>query len=120
MDTRFNSFYSENAHPFVDAMTACLRESGLRALRPAFVTDYVYRKHTQKYFEDITLMRNIAKNVLERRRSSSTRKKDLIDAMIYEKDPATSKNLPESSIIDNMITFLIAGTAKPSASSMNC
>lgn len=109
MDTRFNSFYSETPHAFVDAMNSFLKESGLRALRPALLTDYVYRKQTQKYFEDIELMRDIARSVVQRRRASSCRKRDLVDAMIYEKDPVTEKNLPEESVIDNMITFLIAG-----------
>jgi hypothetical protein len=109
MDTRFNSFYSENPHPFVEAMAAVLVESGLRGFRPSFVTDYVYRKQTQKYWEDIGLMRDIAKGVLERRRASPMQKKDLINAMMYEKDPVTGKGLPEESVIDNMITFLIAG-----------
>ncbi|KAI9707990.1 MAG: hypothetical protein M1820_004409 [Bogoriella megaspora] len=109
MDTRFNSFYAEMPHPFVAAMTSFLKESGSRSIRPSFVTDYVYRKRTQQYHEDIELMRDVADQVLQKRRTLPTRKKDLVDAMIYEKDPVSGKTLPESNIINNMITFLIAG-----------
>jgi cytochrome P450/NADPH-cytochrome P450 reductase len=109
MDTRFNSFYSETPHSFVVAMTSFLEESGLRALRPSLVTDYVYRKQTKKYYEDIDMMRDIAFQVIERRKSASIRKKDLVDAMIHEKDPGTGQSLPHENIINNMITFLIAG-----------
>ncbi|KAL9617620.1 MAG: hypothetical protein Q9160_007586 [Pyrenula sp. 1 TL-2023] len=90
-------------------MTSFLIECGARVLRPSFVTDYVYRKDTQKYRENIQLMRDVANQVIERRRTDSSRKKDLVDAMIHEKDPKSGKALPESSIINNMITFLIAG-----------
>ncbi|KAF2792907.1 cytochrome P450 [Melanomma pulvis-pyrius CBS 109.77] len=109
MDTRFNSFYSETPHSFVEAMNSFLLESGSRAFRPSFVTDYVYRQQKHKYFEDVKKMREIANHVIERRRSVSTRKKDLVDAMIHEKDPVTGKTLPHDNIINNMITFLIAG-----------
>lgn len=109
MDTRFNSFYSETPHAFVEAMNSVLLESGSRAFRPSIVNNYVYRQQTQKYFEDIEKMREIANHVIERRRGASTRKRDLVDAMIHEKDPATGKTLPHDNIVNNMITFLIAG-----------
>lgn len=112
MDTRFNSFYTETPHSFVVAMSSFLKESGLRSFRPTFFNDYVYRKSTLKYFEDVELMRDVANQVIERRRAASTRKNDLIDAMIHDKDLETGKTLPESSIINNMITFLIAGKCR--------
>ena len=117
MDTRFNSFYSETPHAFVDAMVTFLQECGYRAFRPAFITDYIYAKRAQKYGEDMDMMRDIARNVLTRRRATPERKKDLVDAMIHEKDPVTGKRLPEDNIVRNMITFLIAG--KPEVSSIH-
>lgn len=38
MDYRFNSFYQEKMHPFVDAMFGVLAERGNRAARPGFLT----------------------------------------------------------------------------------
>jgi cytochrome P450/NADPH-cytochrome P450 reductase len=109
MDTRFNSFYSESSHAFVTAMNSFLIESGYRAFRPSFITDYIYTKRAQQYAEDMELMLDVAKRVIARRRAAPTRKRDLVDAMIHEKDPITGKHLPEDNIIRNMITFLIAG-----------
>lgn len=62
-----------------------------------------------KYIEDIKLMREIANQVLKRRHADPSRKNNLVDAMIHDKDPKTGKILTEISIINNMITFLIAG-----------
>ncbi|KAJ4349418.1 uncharacterized protein N0V89_008033 [Didymosphaeria variabile] len=109
MDTRFNSFYSETPHSFVEAMNSFLAEAGIRMLRPSVVSDYVYLNQTRKFHEDAELMRHIAEQVIERRKASSSSRKDLVNAMLYEKDPVTDKSLPHSSVIDNMITFLIAG-----------
>ncbi|KAJ4288033.1 hypothetical protein N0V90_012049 [Kalmusia sp. IMI 367209] len=109
MDTRFNSFYSETPHPFVDSMNTFLEECGMRVLRPSLVTDYVYRNQTRKFNDDIDVMRHVANTVVERRKSASSRKRDLVDAMLYEKDPVSGKALPHENVINNMITFLIAG-----------
>lgn len=73
------------------------------------MTDYVYRSSTEKYWKDVQVMREIARQVIETRRGSLSHKKDLIDAMMNGADPKTGKTLPEKNIIDNMITFLIAG-----------
>jgi cytochrome P450/NADPH-cytochrome P450 reductase len=109
MDTRFNSFYSETPHPFVSAMVSFLTECGSRSKRPDFVSDYVFRGSTQRYWEDVKTMREIGREVVQRRRNSLYRKKDLIDAMIHEVDPKTGQKMTEESIIDNITTFLIAG-----------
>ncbi|CRG87032.1 NADPH-ferrihemoprotein reductase [Talaromyces islandicus] len=109
MDTRFNSFYSETPHPFISAMVSFLIECDWRSRRPGFVNDYVFRKTTQKYREDVNKMREIGREVVYRRRNSTYRKKDLIDAMIHEADPKTGQKMTEESIIDNIATFLIAG-----------
>jgi cytochrome P450 / NADPH-cytochrome P450 reductase len=47
--------------------------------------------------------------VLEERRKNGSRKKDILDTMINGKDPKTGKGLPDSNILANMLTFLIAG-----------
>jgi len=114
MDTRFNSFYHEEMHPFVDAMVGFLQESGARARRPAVAT-YFMRSSQQKYDTDIALLKQVAKEVVAERKANPNDKKDLLNAMIKGRDPKSGEGLTEASILNNMITFLIAG--KPRASS---
>ncbi|MCJ1400318.1 hypothetical protein MMC11_003523 [Xylographa trunciseda] len=109
LDTRFNSYYREGMHPFVDAMMFFLSESGARASRPAFATNYIYRDSTRKYWESIELMKSVALQVIKERRTHPTDKKDLVNTMLYGKDPKSGKTLPDDNIVNNMITFLIAG-----------
>ncbi|MCJ1393970.1 hypothetical protein MMC18_006847 [Xylographa bjoerkii] len=109
LDTRFNSFYRDGMHPFVDAMMFFLSESGARASRPAFATNYIYRDSTRKYWESVELMKSVASQVIKERRNHPTDKKDLVNTMLYGKDPKSGKMLPDDNIVNNMITFLIAG-----------
>ncbi len=110
MDTRFNSFYHEDMHPFVDAMVGLLQESGARARRPAIAT-YFMRSAQQKYDADISLLKEVAKQVVAERKANPNDKKDLLNAMIKGRDPKTGEGLTEASVLNNMITFLIAGTS---------
>lgn len=52
MDYRFNSFYQEQMHPFVDAMVNFLSESGNRARRPGLLSVF-YRNQEYQYWRDI-------------------------------------------------------------------
>ena len=113
MDTRFNSFYHEEMHPFVNAMVGLLQESGARARRPA-VAAYFMRSAQQKYDSDIALLKKVATEVVAERRENPNEKKDLLNAMIKGRDAKTGEGLTDESILNNMITFLIAGTFPPS------
>lgn len=113
MDTRFNSFYREGVHPFVVAMGEFLVESGHRAVRPAFVTKYFFRATSDQYWRNVELMKKTAESVITERRAGNVQKKDLVDVMINGKDPQTGRGMSDSSIINNMITFLIAGQLRP-------
>jgi cytochrome P450 / NADPH-cytochrome P450 reductase len=108
MDTRFNSFYKEQMHPFVDAMVGVLSESGARAQRPAFAT-YLMRSTQQKYDADIELLKKVAGEAIAERQAHPSDKKDLLNAMLKGRDPKTGERMTEQSIMNNMITFLIAG-----------
>lgn len=77
MDVRFNSFYRPEMHPFVDAMTDFLYESGNRARRPAIAT-YFMRGAQQKFDSDISLLKQIAGEVVAQRRKYPSDKKDLL------------------------------------------
>jgi cytochrome P450/NADPH-cytochrome P450 reductase len=113
MDTRFNSFYHEDMHPFVNAMVGLLQESGARARRPA-VANYFMRSAQQKYDADIALLKKVASAVVAERRANPCDKKDLLNAMIKGRDAKTGEGLTDESILNNMITFLIAGESRQS------
>ncbi|KAH9213493.1 fatty acid hydroxylase [Leptodontidium sp. 2 PMI_412] len=108
MDTRFNSFYHEEMHPFVNAMVGFLSESGARAQRPAVAT-YFMRSAQQKFDSDIALLKNVATEVVAQRKANPNNKKDLLNAMIKGRDAKTGEGLSDESVLNNMITFLIAG-----------
>lgn len=108
MGTRFNSFYHDEMHPFVDAMVGTLSESFARSRRPP-MTGFLYRKQDESYKLDIDVMKHTAKQLLDDRRKHPTDKKDLLNAMINNVDSKTGQKLGDDSIINNMITFLIAG-----------
>ncbi|KAK5072164.1 hypothetical protein LTR64_004057 [Lithohypha guttulata] len=108
MDKRFNSFYHEEMHPFVDAMTGFLRESGARS-RKTRLELLLNQGPTRQYEKDIALMRSVAQEVIDKRRRTPTDKHDLLNAMLFGKDPKTGERLSDESVMNNMITFLIAG-----------
>ncbi|KIW15094.1 hypothetical protein PV08_07881 [Exophiala spinifera] len=108
MGKRFNSFYSENMHPFVNAMVGFLLESGRRAGRTRLESLFS-RAAARQFEEDIATMKSVAEEVIAHRRANPTDKKDLLNAMLYGKDPKTGERLTHESVMNNMITFLIAG-----------
>ena len=108
MGKRFNSFYSENMHPFVDAMTRFLVESGQRPKR-TWIESFIWRGPEQQYWQDIEYMKSVCKELIEERRANPTEKNDLLNKLLYGRDPKTREGLSDETIINNMITLLIAG-----------
>jgi cytochrome P450/NADPH-cytochrome P450 reductase len=110
MSCRFNSFYSgDQDHPFIDATTKFLRIAGNRTKRPAFLAPF-FRTEDATFEQSIAYMRNLSAHLVKQRRESpGDDKKDLLHAMLNGTDPKTGQGLDEEEIIDNMITFLVAG-----------
>ncbi|PSN59760.1 cytochrome P450 [Corynespora cassiicola Philippines] len=108
MDYRFNSYYQDKMHPFVESMADFLKTSGDRSRRGA-IAQMFYKAEAQKYWEDIELLRNTSLEVIQNRKGNPTDKKDLLNGMLNGVDPKTGEKMSEESVIDNMITFLIAG-----------
>jgi cytochrome P450/NADPH-cytochrome P450 reductase len=108
MDKRFNSFYKDELHPFVNAMVGFLLESGRRTRRMR-IEAFLNPQYQRQYDQDIALMRNVAAEVVAYRRANPVDKKDLLNAILFGKDPQTGERLTDESIMNNMITFLIAG-----------
>lgn len=110
MDFRFNSYYTQDVHPFVEAMSDFLTESGDRARRLP-IPSFFYRGKDKKFFNDIEVMRKTANEILQERKAEKglDGRKDLLSAMLNGVDPKTGRKMTEESILDNLITFLIAG-----------
>ena len=92
MDCRFNSFYSEDLHPFVGAMVGFLDDSGKRTRRTR-IENFLHPEYQRQYDQNIETLRSVAANLVARRRSNPTDKKDLLNAMLFGKDPKTGKKL---------------------------
>ncbi|KAF3765308.1 putative bifunctional P-450:NADPH-P450 reductase [Cryphonectria parasitica EP155] len=110
MDFRFNSFYKENLHPFIKAMCDFLVETGNRASRMPLPSMF-YKRKDRKFFSDIEVLRKTADEVLQARRSEGglDTRKDLLSVMLNGVDSKTGQRVSDQSILDNLITFLIAG-----------
>ncbi|KAH8621485.1 hypothetical protein IG631_23886 [Alternaria alternata] len=111
MGDRFNSFYREHQHPFVDAMVGTLSGSFARSRRLP-LPSMVYTGQDKVFQSDIDKLIEISKELLVSRRSHPTDKKDLLNSMILGRNPKTGEGLDDETIIRNMITFLIAGQSK--------
>lgn len=107
MGFRFNSFYTKELHPMIEAMGGFLTESGKRPSK--VLPTFFYRADDAKYWQDIEVLRKTAEEVLKARKERPDDRKDLMNAMLKGVDPKTGKHMSDSSIIDNLITFLIAG-----------
>jgi cytochrome P450 / NADPH-cytochrome P450 reductase len=107
MGYRFNSFYTQELHPFAEAMADFLTEAGTMGRRS--LPKILYRAQDQKFARDIEVMVKTAQEVLDTRRSGNSDREDLLTAMLKGVDPQTGKKMTDASMVDNLITFLIAG-----------
>ncbi|KAF2264005.1 cytochrome P450 [Lojkania enalia] len=108
MDYRFNSYYRDDLHPFIKAMGDFLKVSGDRARRGA-IAQMFYREESRKYWKDIELLQQTSREVINARKGNPTYKKDILNAMLNGVDRKTGAKMTDENIMDNMITFLIAG-----------
>ncbi|KAL4787174.1 cytochrome P450 [Aspergillus varians] len=108
MGYRFNSYYSPVLHPFIEAMGDFLTEAGEKSRRPP-LPGVFFRGRDQKFQDDITVLRDTAQGVLEARRAGKSDRNDLLAAMLRGVDSQTGQRMTDESIMDNLITFLIAG-----------
>jgi cytochrome P450 / NADPH-cytochrome P450 reductase len=109
-DYRFNSFYRDTNHPFVDAMVraldATMRTRGIPG-EEIFRADREY-----KLKSDIRYMNKVVDRVIQERRANpeaNKDKKDLLSYMLAGIDKKTGERLDDLQIRYQTITFLIAG-----------
>jgi cytochrome P450/NADPH-cytochrome P450 reductase len=109
MDYRFNSFYQEDLHPFVVAMTNTLASRSNAAQLSGIIQRLLMPSYNAQLEKDVQYMRSVSNELVQHRRDNPTEKKDLLNAMIYGKDPKTGSTMRDDLIAANMQTFLVAG-----------
>ncbi|MFT5647631.1 MAG: cytochrome P450/NADPH-cytochrome P450 reductase, partial [Aureispira sp.] len=107
---RFNSFYSEELHPFVKSMVDALNEMGNRLIRLPLQT-MLMLKTKRRYFSNIEYMNKVGAEIIQTRKKDPNKEKynDLLNVMLNGVDPVSGEGLSEENIKNQMITFLIAG-----------
>lgn len=109
MDYRFNSFYSADMHPFVDAMLNWLSLSQKLGKQSAIVNKWLGSADQIKVKENYKLMLGVAQQIIDKRRANPKDKNDMLNTLLYGKDPKTGAVMRDGLISANMLTFLIAG-----------
>jgi cytochrome P450/NADPH-cytochrome P450 reductase len=107
---RFNSFYRESPHPFVDAMVRVLSESQARVRQLPIQTRLKIRAQRQ-LDEDQAYMNDLVDQLIAERRAQgdAADTTDLLGRMLTGVDKETGEGLPDENIRAQCITFLIAG-----------
>jgi cytochrome P450 / NADPH-cytochrome P450 reductase len=107
---RFNSFYRDTPHPFVEAMTRSLAESQNRARQLPIQTRLKIRAQRQME-EDQAFMNDLVDRLIVERRGEgdAADTTDLLGRMLTGVDKQTGERLPDENIRAQCITFLVAG-----------
>ncbi|MCM3782736.1 bifunctional cytochrome P450/NADPH--P450 reductase [Neobacillus mesonae] len=105
---RFNSFYREDNHPFIDSMVRALDE-GMSQLHRLGIQDMFMVKKKKLFNEDIQSMFKLVDELIRERREQGGNPGDLLSHMLEGVDPETGDTLDLENIRYQMITFLIAG-----------
>ena len=112
---RFNSFYRETPHPFVEAMVRVLEESQNR-MRQLPVQTRLRIRAKRQLDEDQAFMNDLVDQIIAERRAvldgpggDAADTTDLLGRMLTGVDKKTGEMLPDENIRAQCITFLIAG-----------
>ncbi len=107
---RFNSFYREEPHPFVQAMVRTLAESQAR-IRQLPIQTRLRVRAQRRVEEDQAFMNGLVDGLIAERRAQGAQADttDLLGRMISGVDRQSGQGLPDSNIRAQCITFLIAG-----------
>lgn len=107
-DYRFNSFYREDFHPFIDALSRTLETCMMQRGLPFEKT--VLRKRLHQLGDDVGFMNKLVDDIIQERRKGGTSvEKDLLNFMLAGVDKVTGESLEDENIRYQINTFLIAG-----------
>ncbi len=110
-DYRFNSFYRENNHPFVESMVGALGEAMESGSRFPIQNKLAFAKHKQMQ-ANIDFMNSTVDRIIQDRKRNGQQnadKKDLLSYMLTGVDKQSGESLDDTNIRYQIITFLIAG-----------
>ncbi|CAI6265607.1 unnamed protein product [Periconia digitata] len=106
---RFNNFYKDGTHPFIKQMTEVLIESGKRSNRTA-LENRMRIFSAQRNMENIKAMHDVCDQIIEDRiKHPQPDSTDLLNPLLYGKDPETGETMSRENVRYNMCTFLVAG-----------
>ncbi|KAF9892976.1 hypothetical protein FE257_000568 [Aspergillus nanangensis] len=108
MGSRFHAIEHEQKHPCIDALDSLLQLVTARVFRP-FLVNSLSLGDSNKFWKDIKQLRHYAQQQLDARRQHPQDKQDVLNGLVLGRDPQTGRGLSDESIVDNMLTFLIAG-----------
>lgn len=106
---RFNNFYSDKAHPFVEQMVEVLVESGRRATRTGIENKLrVFAEANRQ--ENVRQMHKLCDEIIEERIAHpQPDARDLLNPMLEGVDKVTGEKMSKELVRYNMVTFLVAG-----------
>lgn len=108
-DLPLNSLRNDKLPEFAHAITDFFSESGKRALRPSFVTKFVFWKGNRHYWNCIKDFQSYSRQVIDKRRGNSKKKNDVLKAMLEDVDPVTGKKMSDQNCVNNTLSLLGAG-----------
>ncbi len=105
---RFNSFYREDFHPFIQALNRTLDTT--QKMRGLPGEKLMKRKAIEQLHRDAKYMNNLVDEIIhERQRGGNDGGEDLLDFMLSGRDASTGERLSDENIRYQINTFLIAG-----------
>lgn len=107
-DFRFNSFYKENQHPFIESMLKGLNEAMDQSSRLP-IADKLMIKRRKEFEQNVDFMKQLVDDIIRERKTQDQTGDDLLSLMLNAKDPETGERLSDENIRYQIITFLIAG-----------
>ena len=107
---RFNSFYRDAQHPFIDAMMRVLGETQKRSRELPFQTK-LRRKAQRQLVADNHYMEDLVTQIITERRQAgdAADHQDLLSCMLSGVDKRSGERLSDANIVAQCITFLVAG-----------
>ncbi|WP_338776959.1 cytochrome P450 [Metabacillus sp. FJAT-52054] len=107
---RFNSFYREQFHPFIESMGAALSDAMSKLMRSKKEAALFAEKEAS-FQAHIQVMFNLVDQVIEERKRLPEAEwaDDLLSRMLRNTDPETGELLDDENIRFQILTFLIAG-----------
>lgn len=105
---RFNSFYRDDFHPFIEALNRTLDTT--QKMRGLPGEKFMKRAQIEQLGRDAAYMNNLVDEIIrERRGQGGDGPEDLLDFMLSGRDAVTGERLSDENIRFQINTFLIAG-----------